>query len=119
MPLEHPDWSSIYDAIAAGQRPSEVVVGKVVKSNKKNMVVWIKEFGDQPIPCVGFRYEFTFYDETPLKTKKKTAVAKPQVPRKGDIVVVLRQLGERRLARCIGVILSPPKAYVGKDVDGT
>jgi hypothetical protein len=119
MALSYSDWESIYSAINSSQRGSEVVVGKVVKSNQKNMVVWLKEFGDQPIPCVGFAYEAIFYDETPLKTKRKTANVRAKVPKKGDIVVVLRQLGERRLARCVGVILAPPKAYISKDVDGS
>lgn len=115
MALEQKDWASIYEAIRDGQRGSEIVVGTVIKSNQKDMVVWVKEFGDQPIPCVGFRYNVTYYDETPLKTKQKKATAVPKVPKKGDIVVVLRQLGERRLARCIGIILAPPKAYISLD----
>jgi hypothetical protein len=112
MPLSHSDWESIYQAIQRALPAHEVTYGAVVKRDVKRKLVWLKEFGDQPIPLVGFKGEVTYYDTTPTGVKKKVAKIEPEVPNVGEIVVVLRQMGSRRLPKCVGVVLSRPGSYV-------
>ena len=106
MALSDADWNSIYTAIAKAIPPNEVVYGKVVKRDEKKKLIWLKEFGEQPIPLVGFNGTVTVYDETAQGVKKKVVKVEPQVPRVGELVVVLRQMGVRRLPKCVGVVLS-------------
>lgn len=101
----------------AGTKADYFITGKVVKVDKKNKCIFMKEFGDQPIPIVGFDYEVKYYDETPrgtngvavgaaqpFKTKVKTAKVTVVMPKVGSTVVVAREMGTRRMPRCLGVI---------------
>lgn len=110
--LTQADWESIYQTINSALPTHEVTYGKVVKRDTKKKLVWLKEFGDQPIPLVGFKAEVTYYDTTPTGVKKKVAKIEPEVPKVGELVVVLRQMGSRRLPKCVGVVLSRPGSYV-------
>lgn len=122
MPISEPEWTSIRTMIEAvasdisGTR-NFFTTGKVIKRDVENMLVWLEEFGDQPIPLVLFDYEVKYYDETPngttavaagtdqpfnVKTRKVTATV--LVPKIGDTVLVARELGSRRIPRCLGVI---------------
>jgi hypothetical protein len=96
----------------------------VVKSEPVNNLIWTKEFGDQPIPLFTFDYQVKYYDtevtsvtgaSSPYTVQKKRApyTTKPyskeiQVlcPRKGDVVLIARHLGARRLPKCLGVLKS-------------
>ena len=123
MPISEPEWTSIVTMIEkvvrriVGTRGDYFITGKVIKVDNLNKCVYLKEFGDQPIPIVGFDYEVKYYDESPrgtnygasgsaanFKTLKKTAKATVIMPKIGDSVLVARELGTRRLPRCIGVI---------------
>lgn len=104
--LTDADFAAIYKAIEEAIPQSEVVYGKVIKRDVAQGLVWLDEFGDQPIPLVGFNGEVHFYDTTPTGVKLKKAKIVHQVPKKGQTVVVLRQLGSRRLPKCVGVVLS-------------
>lgn len=123
MPITEPEWESIAKLAAkvaadvAGNRRDFFVTGKVIKVDEKNKCVYLQEFGSQPIPLVGFDYEVTIYDETPrgantttvgtaadvkiLKKKVKVAVV---MPKRGQNVLVARELGTSRIPRCLGVI---------------
>lgn len=135
MPLTHDDWREIQSFVnrAITQRGEPFVQGVVVKSDPVKMLVWLKEFGDQPIPVVAFDYEVKyFYNETygntqavgaPVQTRlksRKTNTAAKEVkvlcPKKGDVVLVARHLGSRRLPKCLGVIKS--KGYVTNSEGG-
>lgn len=104
--LTDADFQAIYDAILAEIPQSEVVYGKVVKRDAAKGLVWLKEFGDQPIPLVGFNGHAKVYDTTPTGVRMRKAKILHEVPKKGQLVVVLRQLGSRRLPKCVGVVLS-------------
>jgi hypothetical protein len=116
--LDEADWESIYRAINSAVTPSEIVYGRVIKRDTKRLLIWIKEFGDQPIPLVGFNGIVSHFDTIPegnivdegldvdMKTVKKTQWIEHEVPRIGQTAVVLRQFGRRRLPKCIGIILS-------------
>jgi hypothetical protein len=124
MPFSDEDWQSIYKAIDRMQRPSELVRGIVKKRDPKNLLIWIEEFGDEPIPVASFDYEVTYYFESPNGTtvpavgsaspfitkKKITDFQRKEVktlcPNIGDFVAVLREQGNRRLPICVGVIRS-------------
>jgi hypothetical protein len=89
----------------SGRRQDFFITGTVVKSDLQNNLIWIKEFGDQPIPVVGFDYDVTYYDtDNTGVVRKKTARVKVHVPRRGETVLVARELGIQRLPRCLGVI---------------
>jgi hypothetical protein len=123
MPISEAEWLSISTMIekvvkqVVGKRADYFVTGKVIKVDIPNKCVFLKEFGDQAIPIVGFDYTVKYYDETPngtntstvgtsanYRTTVKTANAKVVMPKKGDLVLVARELGIRRLPRCLGVI---------------
>jgi hypothetical protein len=124
MPITDAEWGGIADLAervavqTAGTKLSYFVTGTVVRSDQDTMCVWLKEFGEQPIPIVGFKVEVTYYDETPAGTKapsvgsdspykltKKKAKVKTLVPDPGQLVLVVREMGETRIPRCLGVIL--------------
>jgi hypothetical protein len=123
MPISEPEWASVRAMIEevvadlAGNRASYFTTGKVIKRNEADKLVWLEEFGDQPIPIVGFDYELKYYYASsaglatpaagaglPSKTITKTIKAKVRVPKVGETVVVAREFGSRRIPRCIGVI---------------
>jgi hypothetical protein len=100
-----------------GLKSSAFTSGKVIKVDKTNKCVFLKEFGDQPIPLVFFDYQVKYYDETPsgttavssgsaqpFKTRTKTVKAEVTMPTVGQTVLVVREMGAQRLPRCIGVI---------------
>lgn len=106
MPLSDADWNAIHSAIQRAVPVSELTYGRVTKRDERKKLIWLKEFGDQPIPLVGFNGTVTVYDETPAGTKKKIVRLEHEVPHIGELVVVQRQMGERRLGKCVGVVLS-------------
>ena len=122
MPISEGEWSSIsalIETIAArvsGNR-NFFTTGKVIKRDEAKKLVWIEDFGDQPLPIIGFDYTVDVYDETPAgttvpsvgsgspyKVKKKTLTIKVQVPKIGQTVVIASELGSKKLPRCLGVI---------------
>ncbi len=113
MALTERDYDAIFEEIRRGIPPHEVTYGKVVKRDEKKKLVWLKEYGDQAIPIVGLRQKVTYYDTTPTGVKKREAVVEPEVPKLGELVVVLRQMGSRRLPKCLGPVLSRAGSYVG------
>lgn len=110
--LSDADFESIFQAIQNGQTPHEIVYGKVVSRDERRKLIKIESFGDQWIPLVGLRQKVTYYDTTPTGVKEKSATIEPQVPAVGETAVILRQMGERRLGKCVGVVLSS-KSFVG------
>lgn len=117
MPLDSSDWSQIYKAIERSQSPSIMVQGKVVKADPQNNLIWLKEFGGIPIPLFGFDYEVTYFDTQPvgnaadgfpvntqlIKNKARVKIVCPKV---GDIALVIKQHGSRKLPKCVGVLKS-------------
>jgi hypothetical protein len=123
MPLTEPEWLSISAMVekivrrVAGTKGDYFITGKVLKVDKANKCIYLREFGDQPIPLVGFEYEITYYDESPrgtnygasgsaaqFKTRKKKAKVEIVMPRRGQTVLVAREMGAQRMPRCLGVI---------------
>jgi len=134
MPISEPEWTSIHTLIeqvapaVSGRLDSYFFTGKVIKRDEKNKCVYLKEFGDQPIPLVYFDFEVKYYDETPKgttsvaagnsqphKTRTKTVNVTVKVPKVGQSVLVVRELGTRRLPRCLGVIQG--KNWISKEPD--
>lgn len=127
--ITNDDWREIQKLISrmVAEIGEPFVQGKVVKNDEINKLVWLKEFGDQPIPCIAFDYQVKYYYREPYgnttavgtavnsriatkKTKPHSKDVEILVPRVGDIVLVARQMGSRRLPKCLGVIKS--KKYV-------
>jgi hypothetical protein len=109
MPLKEDDFASIRTMItkAIGEIGQMLITGKVIKRDVPRKLVWIKEIGDQPIPCVAFRSTVRYYDEDKFGViHAKETVAEIVVPRIGDIVLIALERGTRRLPRCLGVIQS-------------
>lgn len=124
MPINEPEWASIANFVEkivrriAGSKADYFVTGKVVKVDTPNKCIFMAEFGDQPIPIAGFDYEVAYYDETPRGTtsiaaggaqpyitNKKSAIVTLVMPKKGQTVLVAREMGTSRMPRCLGVIL--------------
>lgn len=53
---------SVYSAIDRMMPLHEVVTGTVVKRDERKRLVWLKEFGSQPIPMVDFKQEVEVYE---------------------------------------------------------
>jgi hypothetical protein len=107
MPISHEEWQSIDRRIADLARPSEFVQGKVIKVDKKRNVIFLKEFGDQPIPLYAFEYTVKYYDIDNFgRMQVRKTTAKVILPKKGDMVLVAKQFGSRRLPKCLGVLRS-------------
>lgn len=118
MALNHNDWREIQKFVNGllAQQGQAFTQGKVVKNDPVKKLVWLKEFGDTPIPLIGFDYQVKyFYEDMTGKTKTRKTVAGSKeveilVPKIGDTVLVARHMGSRRLPKCLGVIKS--KGYV-------
>lgn len=116
MPITDGEWVSIRTMIEsiAGKKGEYFVTGDVIKRDVDNKLVWLAEFGDQPIPIVAFDYKVKYYDSTitvdfagqttGTQVTPKTVIAEVQVPQVGDTVIVARELGVNRLPRCLGVL---------------
>lgn len=100
-----------------GTRMDYFVTGQVIDRDEKNKLVWLAEFGDQPVPVVAYNYNAFYYDESPrltkygtvgtnadYKTYKKKLLIEIEVPKVGETVLVAREWGTRRLPRCLGVL---------------
>ncbi len=116
--LTNADWREIEAFVSriASKGGEPFVQGKVVASDSARKVVFLKEFGDTPIPVVGFDYQvkYSYKEPTGVTTIKKTKPYSNEVeilvPRVGDTVLVAQHFGTRRLPKCLGVIKS--KRYV-------
>lgn len=120
MPLTFDDWNEIMDRVGRmiGRSTNFFEQGKVIRRDINKRLVWLQEFGDQPIPVIGFNYEVKIYDTqptgnttavgTPVKsqTAVRTYTVTPATPKVGDLVLVAKQMGTRRLPKCLGVIQS-------------
>ncbi len=127
MAFSHEEWGAIQSMVnkmVAGQG-EYFVQDMVVKSDPINNLIWTKEFGDQPIPLFTFDYQVKYYESettgvtgtspgpymvgkklNPKKTTAYSTEVKVLVPRKGDIVLIARHMGTRRLPKCLGVLKS-------------
>lgn len=88
-----------------GNRQSYFSTGTVIRRDEKKNLVWLKEYGSQAIPVVGFNYDVIYYDTDAAGiVRKKKAKVTVHVPNVGAKVVVANEWGLKRLPRCIGVI---------------
>lgn len=134
MALSHDDWREISKFINGllARQGEYFVQGVVVKNDPIKKLVWLKEFGDQPIPCIAFDYQVKYYYEAPTgnttavgaavnkvttsrKTKPYTNEVEILVPKVGETVLVAQHLGSRRLPKCLGVIQSTDYVRAGGD----
>lgn len=127
MSFSHDQWNAIQSMVnnmLQGQG-EYFVQDVVVKSDPVRKLIWTKEFGDQPIPLFAFDYQVKYYSNTtssvsgaspgpytivnqltPRKTMAYSKEVEILTPRKGDVVLIARHLGARRLPKCLGVLRS-------------
>lgn len=113
------DWKSIQNFVNAriAEQGEYFTQGKVIKRDVVNKLIWLKEFGDQPIPLVAFNYQVKYYivdaagKTVPRQTKEFSKDVQVSVPQVGEVVLVARMMGSARLPKCLGVIQSTK--YVG------
>lgn len=105
------EWNSIRTVVericaeVSGRRQEFFQTGKVIKRDEVNRLVWIKGMGHTAIPIVSFNYDIRYYDTDELgNATVKNARAKIAVPKLGEIVLVVFELGSTRLPRCLGVV---------------
>lgn len=120
MPISDGEWKSIRTLVDSlvSKKGEYFVTGDVIKRDEDNKLVWIAEFGDQPIPLVAFDYRIKYYDADTLTavdfagstvtakttTTRKYATSEVLVPEIGDTVIVARELGVNRIPRCLGIL---------------
>lgn len=120
MGLTNTDWFNIdrriEDIVRKYSSPT-FAQGQVIKADPHKNLIWLKEFGDQPIPVFTFDYNIKYYDTQPTgnvtagqpvttQLIPKQAVVTPKCPVVGDIVLIAKQYGSRSLPKCIGVLRS-------------
>ena len=101
------EWVSIRTLIESlvGKKGEYFTTGEVLKRDEDNMLVWTAEFGDQPIPLVGFDYKLKYYDtDSTGVVRVRTGQAEIQVPQVGEVVIIAREFGANRLPRCLGIL---------------
>lgn len=127
MSFSHGQWQAIQEMVgnmlqAQGEYFTQDIV---VKSDPVRKLIWTKDFGDQPIPLFAFDYQVKYYGSVtstvsgaspgpytivnsliPRKTKAYSKEVEILTPRKGDVVLIARHLGARRLPKCLGVLRS-------------
>lgn len=111
MAISEGEWASIRNFVTGliGKRGEYFITGKVVSVDKKKRLVYVKEFGTQGIPIVGFDYEVAYYDTNQVGTViKKKAKVTLLLPKVGQAVLIAREQGVNGLPRCIGVV--PPSS---------
>lgn len=116
--ISEAEWDSIRELInrMGSSRAEEFITGKVTKSDAQNNNIYMKEFGQQPIPVVGQDFEVWYYDtQTNGKVIKKKAKITRLIPLKGEIVVVAREMGTHRLPRCLGKLMGKNWIKTGTD----
>ncbi len=121
MPLSFNDWAEIHNVIrkTVADTGEPFVQGKVIRNDLINKLVYLKEFGDTPIPLVAHHYQVKYLSRDSsgriiiLKTVAYSADVEVLVPKVGDIVLVAQHLGTRSLPKCLGVIMS--RNYIQAD----
>lgn len=112
--LTHSDWAEIEQHVnkmltGLGE---PFIQGVVIKNDKLRKVVWLKEFGDTPIPLISFDHQvkYSYKETTGITTVKRTKAYSKDVeilvPQVGDTVLVAQHFGTQRLPKCLGVIKS-------------
>lgn len=116
MPISDGEWVSIRSMIESivGKKGEYFTTGAVIKRDDDNKLVWLAEFGDQPIPLVAFDYKVKYYGSdtaVDFVTQTATSTVKPNfttaevvTPQVGEVVIVAREFGVNRLPRCLGVL---------------
>jgi hypothetical protein len=99
MPIDEGEWTSIEALVedAFRKRGIPVTQGIVLRSDPENRHVYVKEFGDQPIPVVNMNSQM-YVVENGLRRTLEIPVAIPKV---GDTVILVVTSG---LIRCLGKI---------------
>jgi hypothetical protein len=108
------DWREIQTFVTRllAQQGEAFVQGVVVKNDPVQKLVWLKEFGDQPIPLISFDFQVKYYYENAAgqtqtrKTVPNSREVEILTPRVGETVLVAKHMGSRRLPKCLGVIKS-------------
>lgn len=114
MAISWSDWAEIQNLIAKmiGDQGDTFVQGTVIRNDVIRKVVFLKEFGDIPIPLIAHHYQVTYTSRDAsgrtvrMKTVAYSKDVEVLVPRVGDTVLVAQHLGTRSLPKCLGVIQS-------------
>ena len=109
MGLSEADFASIKTMVdaAVGALGETLLTAKVIKRDVARKLVWVKEIGDQPIPCIAFRSTVRYYDEDKSGIiHAKETVVEIVVPKLGETILIALERGTRRLPRCLGIIQS-------------
>jgi hypothetical protein len=84
--IQQEEWASIRALVddAFRKRGSEITQGTVIKRDEQRRVVWVKEFGDDPIPVVGHGTEaYVMQGGT-----RKTITIPPAIPDVGETIII-------------------------------
>jgi hypothetical protein len=119
MPLDSEDFASIANLVELevgrliGRRRDAFIVCAVKRRDQRKKLIWVKEFGDQPIPLVSFQHIIEYFDESPrgtvcsFMTYRKTGVTIGTfVPELDELVLIVRDMGYDGHPYCLGVIQS-------------
>jgi len=111
--ITDPEWNAIRDVCAktaaqvSGRRSEFFTTETVIKRDEDNRLIWIKGWGDDPIPIIDFEHEIRYYDtDGNGNVIVRNAKAVTLVPKVGQTVLVAYEMGISRLPRCLGVIQS-------------
>ena len=116
MPIELGEWESIHQLVEDyfRKRGNEVTQGIVLKRDEALRQVFVKEFGDEPIPVVGLSGQLYVFRKNARELLELPVV----VPKVGELVLILKVAAK---AYCIGKIdmerptIAPPLLHVNDE----
>jgi hypothetical protein len=121
--LTNSDWRAIEEFVnrMTSKIGEPFVQAIVLKTDAARRVIFVKEFGDTPIPIIGLDYQVKYSYKEPSgattikKTKAHSEEVEILVPRVGETVLIAQHFGSKRLPKCLGVIKS--KRFIETDGD--
>lgn len=108
MAITEAEWTSIsamIERIVGHGGKDHFMSAVVIKRDEANGNVYVRELADQAIPVVAHSYKVKYYDTDQTGTViVKNAVVSPVIPKVGEHIFIVFEMGERSLPRCVGVM---------------
>lgn len=108
MPITEGEWASIatmVQRIVGRGGKDHFLSATVIKRDTANGNVYVRELADQAIPVVAHSLNVKYYDtDNTGVINVKNAVVTPAIPKVGDHIFIVFEMGDRSLPRCIGVV---------------
>jgi hypothetical protein len=103
MSLNAADWNEIFQVLERSTRSRMFLFSRITEVHEDTRVIHVQDLGGQDVPIVGFTYEGQYLDMALVPPAFKTITVRPQMPRVGQIALVLN-IGRGTAPKCIGIL---------------